>query len=71
MTRRDRLIRIVEWFDERRRRWEFEGLIARHGLSVLTDEAMEEYARACIASYKFSQKLNRENRARLAMEGGG
>lgn len=66
MTRRERLSRIVEWFEGNRKRWEFERLIAKRGLSALTDEALEEYARMCIASYKFSQKLNRENRARRA-----
>lgn len=66
MTRRERLDRIIAWFDPVRRGYELKRLIAKHGTACLTDEAQEEYARRCIRSYKFSQKLNRENRARRA-----
>lgn len=64
MTRRERLTRIVEWFEDRRSRRQLDDLIAKRGLTILTDEAMEELARRCVADYRFGQKLNRENRAR-------
>lgn len=67
MTRRERIDRIIDWFEQDRRARELAALFRKHGTNCLTDEAQEEYARRCIGSYKFTQKLNRENRDRAAI----
>lgn len=70
MTRRQRHNNILAWFDRSRVKWELDGMLAGKGLSILSDEATEELARRCIASHKFTEKLNARNRAtRLAQVG--
>ena len=70
MERREKLVRIVQWFDDRRRQWELARLLQKRGVeNCLSDDAMEEYARMLWRSYRFTQKLNRENRARRLANG--
>jgi hypothetical protein len=71
VTRRERHIRIIDNFGGlesrsgcRTVKFEFDRLLCVHGLSLFTDEAVEMLASRVVASHRFSQKLNRENRAR-------
>jgi hypothetical protein len=73
MNRRARHIHIIDNFGGlesrsgcRTVKFEFDRLLSVHGLDLLTDEAVEMLASRVVASYRFSQKLNRENRARKA-----
>jgi len=68
MTKRARRLRLIARFDGlrpgSRPSRELADLFATHGLALLTDAAIEQLAAAVAGSYRFSQKLNRENRAR-------
>jgi hypothetical protein len=68
MTKRARRLRLIARFDGlrpgNRVSRELAGLLELHGLALLTDTAVEKLAAAVAGSYRFSQKLNRENRAR-------
>jgi hypothetical protein len=67
MTRRDRLVRILENFgnfQHRNVKWEFDRLLVRHGLSLFTDEAIEMLTAAVVRDWKRTQRMNRENRTR-------
>jgi hypothetical protein len=64
MTRRERHLRIIEWFDDRHRRWQLDALLHRRKMTVFTDDAIEELAAALVRDYRREQKMNRENRAR-------
>ena len=68
MTTRERRLRLLSRFDGlrpgNRVSRELADLLAIHGLALLTDDAIDRLATAVAGSYRFSQKLNRENRAR-------
>jgi hypothetical protein len=71
MTRRQRHLRILDNFGglrgltgSHRVKWEFDRLISIHGLDLLTDEAVEMLASRTVSSHRFTQRINRENRAR-------
>lgn len=66
MTRRERHLRIIESFGRDRGRYHLTEIIARHGLSVLTNEGVELLTRSIVDSHKLQQRYNRENRARRA-----
>ncbi len=68
MTRRERLARIVAMHDERLRRYEFERLMSRLGLNALSDDALEQYARALVQNYRRYQEMNRRNRENYARQ---
>jgi len=70
MTRRDRLVRILENFgnlQHRNVKWELDRLLVRHGLSLFTDEAIEMLTRAVVRDWKRTQRMNRENRKLRAL----
>ncbi len=66
MTRRERMLRIVESHGEERASWELSGMMARRGrmkrLELLTDEAIDELARRLVVSHRRQQRMNAENR---------
>ena len=67
MTPRERHLRIIEsWGPFSRRdqslRYEFDQLIARRGLSALTDEAIRELATALWHGRRRQNRLNASNR---------
>ena len=62
MTRRERLERIANWFDDRSFRFARDRLLSRHGLSAFTDEALEELASDLWRTYQREQEINRRNR---------
>lgn len=68
MTRRERMIRIIEsWgpyssYVSNHER----AMLAKLGLSAYTDEAIDALAYSLVYGRKLQQKLNRENRARRA-----
>lgn len=67
MTRRERHLRIIgSWgsfaFRSGSLRYEFDSLIARRGLSALTDEAVRELATNLIRSRARQNKMNEQNR---------
>jgi hypothetical protein len=69
MTRRERHIRIIESWGPLSRsnpslRYEFDGLIARRGLSAFTDEAIRELATALWHGRRRQNRMNAENRKR-------
>lgn len=64
MTRRERHIRIIDSFGHDRERYHLASVLARHGLSVLTDDGVEKLAKAIVTGHKLQQRYNRENRAR-------
>lgn len=63
MTRRERHLRIVESFGRDRERYHLADVIARHGLTVLTDKGVEKLAHSIVSSHKLQQRYNREARA--------
>jgi hypothetical protein len=64
MTRRQRHQRIIESFGRDRERYHLASVLARHGLSILTDEGIELLTRSIVDSHRLQQRYNRENRAR-------
>lgn len=65
MTRRDRLINIINNFGgimHRNVYHEFERLVTKRGLAALTDEAVEELAARVVHGYRTQQRYNRANR---------
>lgn len=65
MTRRDRLINIIDNFgglNHRTVHHEFEHLMTKRGLAALTDEAVEELATRVVHGYRTQQRYNRANR---------
>lgn len=69
MNRRERHIRILDNFGglrspsgSRAVQWELDSLFARHGLALLTDEAIEMLVRRLLASRQRQQRMNAENR---------
>ena len=72
MTRRERHIRILDNFGglrsasgSRRVGAKLDHLLYRHGLKLLTDEAVEMLASAVWNSYRRTQRMNREYRESL------
>lgn len=66
MTRRERMEHIVKSFipgNESSVRGAIADLIRRHGLSVFTDEAIEELTSNLVIDWKWTQENNRKNRA--------
>lgn len=66
MTRRERHLRIIESFGRDRERYHLADVLARHGLSLLTDEGIEKLTQSIVRSHKLQQRYNREARARRA-----
>ena len=64
MTRRERHLRIIADFGRDRARYHLAEVLARHGLSLLTDEGVEILTRSIVTSHRLQQRYNRENRAR-------
>ena len=62
MTRRERHLRIIDWMDERNRRLELDILLQRRGMTVFTDEAVEELASMLVKSHRRMQAMNKRNR---------
>lgn len=62
MTRRQRHVRTIENTTDRRVQWELDALLARHGLTLFTDEAIKMLATAVVQSYRLEQKMHAENR---------
>jgi hypothetical protein len=67
MTRRQRHFRIIESFGRDRERYHLADVIARHGLSILTDEGIQKLTQSIVSSHKLQQRYNRENRARRSL----
>ena len=63
MTRRERLLRIIDSFGRDRERYHLAQVLAKHGLSILTDEGVEILTRSIVTSHKRQQRYNREYRA--------
>jgi len=66
MTRRERIERIVAsfspaWLGRPDDRF-IQDLLRRRGMSILTDEAIEELARDLVSDLRRAQRMNRENR---------
>lgn len=68
MTRRERHLRIIEsWGDLRTSksvRFEFDGLLAKLGMSALTDAAVRELATRLVRARSHQNRMNAENRKR-------
>ena len=70
MTRRDRLLRIIDNFGgvgpygHPSAKHGFQRTLAKHGLSLFTDEAIELIVREIVRDWKRTKRMNRENRAR-------
>ena len=68
MSKRTRRLRLIARFGGLRPgslpSLELAGLLNTHGLALLTDDAIETLAASVASSYRFSQKLNRANRAK-------
>lgn len=64
MNRRERHQRIIESFGRDRERYHLAEVLARHGLSILTNEGIELLTRSIVTSHRRQQRYNRENRAR-------
>lgn len=66
MTRRERMMRIIENMGQQRADWELDGMMARRGrmkrFDLLTDEAIDELAGRLVASLRRQHKMNAENR---------
>lgn len=69
MTRRQRMLRIIENMGERQCRFHIERLLVRRGLSILTDDAVDDLAGRIMSDHFLTQKRNRENRAIAAAQG--
>jgi hypothetical protein len=65
VTRRERHLRIIENFGRDRERYHLAQVIARHGLTVLTDAGVEKVARSLVSGHKLQQRYNREARAKV------
>lgn len=69
LTRRQRMLNIIENFGgirSNRVQFHLDGLMAKEGLGALTDSAVENLAERIVSGHRHQQKLNRENRARVA-----
>lgn len=44
--------------------------LARYGLTWLTDEQLDEIVRKEVSDWRFTSRLNRQNRARAALKAG-
>lgn len=66
MTRRQRHIRILDNFGERRVQWELDRLLARNGLALFTDEAIEALATAVVHQRHSERKMHADNRKIIA-----
>jgi hypothetical protein len=66
MTRRERHLRIIESFGRDRERYHLAEILARHGLTLFTDEGIQKLTQSIVRSHKLQQKFNRDNRARRA-----
>lgn len=64
MTRRERLLLILENLGKDRVRWELQHLVQPRKLSLLSDEGIETLTIAVVREWRRSQKTNRDNRAR-------
>lgn len=73
MTRRERHLNIIASWGPRNQtyRWELNGLMARHGLKLFTDEAIEEFARALVSAQKRHDKNAAQSRAIYAAQSQG
>jgi len=66
MTRRERHLRIIKGFPHERDY--LRGVMAKLGMDAFTDEAIEMLAADMVKGWRFQQKLNRENRARMTVK---
>ena len=67
MTRRERLIKVIDYYGDTRENRQFSRFINRYGWeNLFTDEAIELYADHVMRDHQSGQKLRRENRERLA-----
>lgn len=68
MTRRERLIRIIESWGPYSHTFRFERdrVIGRMGYAAFSDEAVEAMARGMVAGKRWQAKQNAANRARRA-----
>lgn len=68
MNRRERHISIIDNFGGLNRysgqevQWGLDALFIKHGLALLTDEAIEMLVRRLLASRRYQNKINAENR---------
>jgi len=66
MTRRERMMRIIESHGAERAEYEFRYMMARRGnmkrYELVTDEAIDELARRLVSSLRDQRKRNAENR---------
>lgn len=66
MTRRERMMRILENHGTDRADWELAGMRARRGrfgqFDLLTDEAIDELAGRLVIAGRRQQRMNAENR---------
>lgn len=70
MTRRERHLNIIaSWGPHNSTyEWELRGLMARHGLGLFTDEAVEEFARRLVTAQKRHDKNAAASRALYAAQ---
>ena len=61
MQKRQKHLRIIEHYTVSRYR-QFERFLARHGMSVLTDAAVGEYAQFLVNEARYYNRVNAENR---------
>lgn len=64
MNRRERLLLILENLGQDRVRWDLQHLVQPRKLSLLSDEGIETLTAAVVRTWRLSQKINRDNRAR-------
>ena len=66
MTRKEKCLRVIDYYGDPRDNRQFNRFVARHGWAKLfTEEAIEMYAAQVMADHRFSEKLRRENREAL------
>ena len=65
MTRRERHLRIIENFGRDRERYHLTQVIARYGLTILTDDGVKKVALSLVSGHKLQQRYNRESRAKV------
>ena len=70
MTRRERHLNIIASWGPRNQsyRWELSGMMARYGLDLLTDEAIEIFVRRLLENNRRHQKNAAESRRLYAAQ---
>ena len=69
MTRKEKCIRIIDYYGSTGENRQFNRFVNKHGWeNLFTDDAIELYAEEVMRDHRFSQKLRRENFARMEQQ---